>query len=223
MKEISLFDVIGPHMIGPSSSHTAGAARIAFLARKIAAAPIQKVHFVLYGSFAKTYRGHGADKALIAGILGMGPEDLRIKEAFTHAKKEGLVYSFEENTKEKGYHPNTVEIQLTTVEGKRFTVRGSSIGGGNIQINELNHMEIEFTGEYDTLFIRQKDTKGILAHVTKCLSEYSINIAFMKVYREEKGSIAYMITETDEAINEKIVEKIKENPNILDVKIIEKL
>jgi L-serine dehydratase len=223
MKEISLFDVIGPNMIGPSSSHTAGACRIAFLARKIALAPIKKVHFVLYGSFAKTYRGHGTDRALVAGILGMGPEDWRIKEAFFYAKESGLEYSFEENTKEKAYHPNTVEIHLTTIEDELVKIRGASVGGGNIKINALNEMEIEFTGEYDTLFIRQKDTKGIVAHITKALSEYSINIAFMKLYREAKGSIAYTITETDECIDEAVVERMKENENILDIKIIKKL
>lgn len=221
MKEISIFDVIGPNMIGPSSSHTAGALRIALMVKKIVNTRIKTAKFVLYGSFAKTYKGHGTDKALVAGILGMKTEDERIKDAFFYANKEGLTYSFDVNEESTEYHPNTVDVIVTDEYDDITTITGSSIGGGNIKIIKINGMEVEFTGEYYTLLIKQKDTPGIAAHITKCLSEYAINIAFMRVYREDKGMVAYTIIETDEHINEGVIQKIKENQSIVDVKIIE--
>ncbi|MEG0013253.1 MAG: L-serine ammonia-lyase, iron-sulfur-dependent subunit beta [Cellulosilyticaceae bacterium] len=221
MKEISIFDVIGPNMIGPSSSHTAGALRIALMVKKIVNTRIKMAKFVLYGSFAKTYKGHGTDKALVAGILGMPTEDERIKDAFFYASKEGLTYSFDVNEESTEYHPNTVDVIVTDEYDDVTTITGSSIGGGNIKIIKINGMEVEFTGEYYTLLIKQKDTPGIAAHITKCLSEYDINIAFMRLYREDKGTVAYTIIETDEHINEGVIEKIKENKSIVDVKIIE--
>lgn len=221
MKEISIFDVIGPNMIGPSSSHTAGALRIALMVRKMVSTKIKIAKFVLYGSFAKTYKGHGTDRALVAGILGMETEDERIKDAFFYAQKEGLAYSFDVNEDNTDYHPNTVDVIVTDEYGDVTTITGSSIGGGNIKIVKINGMEVEFTGEYFTLIVKQKDTPGIAAHITKCLSEYDINIAYMRLYREDKGMVAYTIIETDEYINEGVIEKIKENKSIIDVKIIE--
>lgn len=222
MKEISLFDVIGPNMIGPSSSHTAGALRIALLARKIVDAPIRKVKFILYGSFAQTYKGHGTDRALVAGILGMMTEDERIKNAFDYAKEAHLEYTFETHINNGDKHPNTVEIRATDLKNETTTIVGASIGGGNIIINEINGMQVEFTGEYDTIIIKQNDIKGIVAYITKCLSEYSINIAFMRLYRESKGTLAYTILEADEKIDSRVLNKIKENPSILDVRIIKR-
>lgn len=221
MKEISIFDVIGPNMIGPSSSHTAGALRISLMVKKIVNKRIKSAKFVLYGSFAKTYKGHGTDRALVAGILGMETEDERIKDAFIYAQKDGLSYSFDVNEENTDYHPNTVDVIVTDECGDVTTITGSSIGGGNIKIIKINGMEVEFTGEYFTLLVKQKDTPGIVAHITKCLSEYDINIAFMRLYREDKGMIAYTIIEADEQINEGVIQKIKENQSIIDVKIIE--
>lgn len=223
MKSISVFDVIGPNMIGPSSSHTAGALRIALLVRKLVPESIQSVKFILYGSFAKTYKGHGTDRALVAGMLGMSTEDERIKDAFKYAKEQGLQYSFEVNEEKNDFHPNTVEIIAIDEYGNKTSVIGSSIGGGNISIDEINGMEVHFTGEYATILVRQKDTPGVVAHITKCLSDYKINIAFMRLYRESKGEIAYTIIEADESIDDGVITKIKENNSIETVRIIESM
>lgn len=220
MKEISVFDVIGPNMIGPSSSHTAGAVRIALLVRKLIQGKICKVKFVLYGSFAQTYKGHGTDKALVAGILGMDTEDERIKDAFTYAKEAGLSYTFEPNTIKHTDHPNTVEVIVVDDKGETTSVVGASIGGGNVRIDQINGVDVEFTGEYCTMIIKQKDTPGVVAYITSSLSEYNINIAFMRLYREEKGAFAFTIIETDEQIDERVQDKIREHASILSVRII---
>lgn len=220
MKEISIFDVIGPNMIGPSSSHTAGALRIALLVHKLVGNPIKEVTFHLYGSFAKTYKGHGTDKALVAGILGMNTEDERIRDAFMYAKESGLVYQFDTIESHAEVHPNTVEIIAKDVTGDLTTVMGASIGGGNIRIDQINGVDVEFTGEYTTLIIKQKDMPGIVAHLTQVLAAYQINIAFMRLYREGKGTFAYTMIELDDAVSEEVIEKLKENPHIISVKMI---
>ncbi|MGL5675349.1 MAG: L-serine ammonia-lyase, iron-sulfur-dependent subunit beta [Cellulosilyticaceae bacterium] len=220
MKEISIFDVIGPNMIGPSSSHTAGALRIALMVYKLVEKPIKEVNFVLYGSFAKTYRGHGTDKALVAGILGMDTEDERIKDAFKYAEEAGLHFTFETVDSHAEVHPNTVEIIAKDTSGEVTTIMGASIGGGNIRIDKINGVEVEFTGEYTTLIIKQQDTPGIVAHITQVLTSYNINIAFMRLYREEKGSFAYTLIELDESVDSKVIEKMKEHPHIISVQTI---
>ncbi|MGL4735926.1 MAG: L-serine ammonia-lyase, iron-sulfur-dependent subunit beta [Cellulosilyticaceae bacterium] len=221
MKEISVFDVIGPNMIGPSSSHTAGALRIALFVKKLLHAPVKHVEFVLYGSFAQTYKGHGTDKALVAGILGMGTEDEGIRTAFEQADEAAITYTFTIGEDNPDYHPNTVEVIVTDQRGEITKVRGASIGGGNIRIHEIQGIEVEFTGEYVTIIIKQQDTPGVIAHMTTCLSHYHINIAYMKLYRESKGSLAYTIIETDEMVDHKVVEEMREHPSILDVNIIQ--
>ena len=220
MKEISIFDVIGPNMIGPSSSHTAGAVRIALLVRKLIQGEIREVKFILYGSFAQTYKGHGTDKALVAGILGMDTEDERIKDAFTYAKEAGLCYTFEPNTIKHTDHPNTVEVIVVDDKGETTSVVGASIGGGNVRIDQINGVDVEFTGEYCTMIIKQQDTPGVVAYITSSLSEYNINIAFMRLYREDKGAFAFTINETDEHIDERVQDKIREHASILSVRII---
>lgn len=223
MKEISIFDVIGPNMIGPSSSHTAGALRIALLAQKLVQQPIKEVKFVLYGSFAKTYKGHGTDRALVAGMLGMNTEDERIKYAFKYAEEAGLVYSFETRDSHAECHPNTVEIIITESNGEMTSVVGASIGGGNVRIEQIDGVDVEFTGEYCTMIIRQQDTRGIIAHIATVINACGINIATMRLYRESKGLIAYTIIETDQRIDEAVEAKIRENAAIKDVKIIQGL
>lgn len=220
MKEISIFDVIGPNMIGPSSSHTAGALRIALMVHKLVEKKIQEVRFVLYGSFAKTYKGHGTDKALVAGILGMNTEDERIKDAFVYAKEKGLTYTFETVDSHAEVHPNTVEIIAQDVDGELTTVVGASIGGGNIRIDKINGVEVEFTGEYTTLIIKQQDIPGVVAHITQVLTQYNINIAFMRLYRESKGAFAYTLIELDESVDAEVINKMKENAHIISVKTI---
>lgn len=221
MESLGIFDIIGPNMIGPSSSHTAGALKISLLAGKMVKGTIKSVKFILYGSFARTYRGHGTDRALIAGILGYNTDDRRIKDAFLYAVKEGLEYSFEPNFIEKDIHPNCVDIVMTNEENNVTTIRGISIGGGRAVIQKINGAEISLSGEYNTIFITQKDTPGVVAYITRCLSDGGINIAFMKLFREKKGDIAYTVIESDEVIPQEVINKIEKFVHIKSAVLIQ--
>ena len=148
MSFISVFDVLGPNMIGPSSSHTAGAALIAHLAHKLIPAPLKRADFTLYGSFARTYQGHGTDRALLGGILGFTPDDLNIRDSFNIARQRGLEYSFTPNRTETDVHPNTVDIRMENTQGQVMTVRGESLGGGKVRIVAIDGVPVDFTGEY---------------------------------------------------------------------------
>jgi len=214
MDIISAFDVIGPIMIGPSSSHTAGALRIALLARGMVRDTIVGARFTLYGSFAETYRGHGTDRALVAGILGFGTEDRKIKDSFTYAQQAGLVYSFVCDTTRRDLHPNTVEIELTDAHGHATMVQGVSLGGGRAEIRAINGIEVRLTGEYSTVLIHQTDAPGVLAYITRVLSEQNINIAFLKLYREKRGETAYTIVEADQEIPQAVVHEMEQHPSI---------
>ncbi len=222
-KEISVFDIIGPNMIGPSSSHTAGALRIARLAANMVKKPIKHVTFVLYGSFAMTYKGHGTDRALLAGIMGYDTEDKRIKESFEYAKAEGLSYEFRTNKEEKDVHPNTVDIHITDEEGKETTVTGISVGGGRAEIKKIDGVEIDLSGDYHTVVIKHRDLTGVVAAITHIFSEFSINIAFMKLYRENRGAVAYSIIEADDAIEGAVIEKIEELASVYQAFLVEKI
>lgn len=221
MAFISVFDVIGPNMIGPSSSHTAGANVIGYLARKLAPGRIVKVTFRLYGSFAKTYHGHGTDKALLGGILGFRSDDERIVDSFELAEKEGLRFEFIPDDTQTEVHPNTADILMECGNGKSMSVRGESLGGGKARICRINEVEVDFSGKYHAMLIVQNDRPGVLAHITHCLSESSANIAFMKLFREEKGDTAYAFVESDDPIPEDVVPAVKLNKNVLDVMLIQ--
>ena len=211
MSFISVFDVMGPNMIGPSSSHTAGAARIALLARKLLTGSLKKVEFTLYGSFAKTYHGHGTDRALLGGIMGFATDDVRIRDSFQIATDNGIEYSF---------IPNTVDILMINEEDQEMTIRGESLGGGKARLCRINGVEVDFTGEYSTLIVVQQDKPGVIAHITNCLSEMNVNIAYMKLYREEKGCTAYSIVESDGIVPQTVAGRIKENPYVHDVMLV---
>ena len=221
MSFISVFDVIGPNMIGPSSSHTAGAAIIAGLARKMIAPPLVRVDFTLYGSFAKTYRGHGTDRALLGGVMGFATDDLRIRDSFALAERAGLTYSFSTNETEPEVHPNTVDIRLENAAGLVMTVRGESLGGGKVRIVRINGVEVDFTGEYNALIVVQQDKPGVVAHITRALSDRNVNIAFMRLFREEKGSTAYTIVESDQRLPDGVDALLLENPNIHNVMVVQ--
>lgn len=221
MAFISLFEVIGPNMVGPSSSHTAGAVSMALLARKLFPVEIKKVEFTLYGSFAKTYRGHGTDRALLGGIMGFETDDLRIRDSLSIAKERNLDYHFSIGQDTGEEHPNTADIDMTGVNGERLFVRGVSIGGGKVKIVRLNQIDVDFTGEYSTLIISQTDRPGVVAHITKVLSEREVNIAFMRLFREEKGAKAFTVVESDERIPDEVVEQIRENPLVSDVMLVQ--
>jgi len=199
MEEFSVFDIIGPRMTGPSSSHTAGAVRLAHVARHIAGMDVAEAAFTLYGSFAETGRGHGTDKALIAGVLGMEPDDERIKHAYRIAREMQVPVSVE-FSEESAAHPNTARIVITDSAGRRTEIVGQSVGGGSILVTEINGLDVEFTGEYPTLIIQHTDQPGVIAEVSHVLAQLNINIAFMRVFRHGKGEDAYMTIETDQPV-----------------------
>lgn len=208
MNEIGTFDILGPNMIGPSSSHTAGALRIAFIAGKMVEKPVT-VRFVLYGSFARTYHGHGTDRALVGGILGYHPDDERIRDSFALARESGLDFSFEENFTDKDVYPNTVDIFVTGADGAQMSLRGESIGGGSAVITRLNGVAVRLTGDYCMLVVEHIDRKGTLAFVTTVLSAYDLNISSLQLYRESKGKIAYAIIELDTNASQQVVEALR--------------
>ena len=168
MKTVGVFDILGPIMVGPSSSHTAGAARLGKVARSIADADIKEVTFLLHGSFGKTYKGHGTDRALVAGILGMEPSDLRLRDSLNIAREQGIDIRFKETDLGES-HPNTVKFLITGKEGKQYEMVGSSIGGGSIEVSEVNGEKVEFTGAYPTIIISHVDVPGVVSNVTKLL------------------------------------------------------
>lgn len=221
MEYIGIFDVIGPNMIGPSSSHTAGAVSMALLARKMFGREIKSATFVLYGSFAKTYRGHGTDKALLGGILGFATDDERIRDAFAIAKERDIFFEFIVDEETQTEHPNTADIILESEDGYKQSVRGESIGGGKVKIVRINNIDVEFTGEYSTLIVKQTDTPGIVAHITQCLSNHDVNIAFMRLFREEKWATAYTVVESDQKIPESVLEEMKSNPYVHELMLIQ--
>ncbi len=221
MNFLSIFDVIGPNMIGPSSSHTAGAVSIALMARSLFSEEIKSVTFTLYGSFAKTYQGHGTDRALLGGILGFPTYDERIRDAFKHAKEMGVAYQFVIDDQTITNHPNTADIDLVGVSGRKMSIRGESIGGGKMKIVRIDGIDVEFTGEYSTLIVRQIDKPGVVAHITQALSDYNVNIAFMRLFREDKGAAAYTVVESDEAIPTEVLDRIRKNKHVSDLMLIQ--
>ena len=221
MSFISVFDVMGPNMIGPSSSHTAGAARIGFLAQKMINGPLKKVEFTLYGSFSRTYKGHGTDRALLGGIMGFSTDDMRIRNSFEIAEKKGLEFTFTPNELETDIHPNTVDIHMVNESGQEMTVRGESLGGGKVRIVRINSVQVDFTCEYSAVIVTHQDKPGVVAYITKCLSDRNVNIAFMRLFRESKGEIAYTIVESDGRLPEDIGVTIRQHENIHEVMIVQ--
>lgn len=222
MAFISVFEVIGPNMVGPSSSHTAGAASIARLAGKMLHQKIKKVKFTLYGSFAQTYRGHGTDRALLGGIMGFETDDIRIRDSFEIARKENIDFEFVANTVETDVHPNTVDMEIEDVSGKKLTVRGESLGGGKVKLTRINGVKVHFTGEYQALIVVHKDHPGVISKVTSVFGKKHANIAFLRVYRESKGGNAYMIIESDAEIVSEVVDEIEKNPFVRETMLIRK-
>jgi len=200
-----VFDIVGPIMIGPSSSHTAGAARLGLMAGKILGEPVAKAEILLHGSFARTYRGHGTDKALIGGLLGFSPEDERIRNALEIAKERGLEYSFAPIDLGDA-HPNTAMFVMTGVNGRKITVGGASIGGGNIEVRNIDTFQIALSGQYPSLIIVHTDKPGVIREISDVLAKHNVNIAFMRVFRRNRGQQAMMIIETDEELTEDIIQ-----------------
>ena len=196
---MNIFDIVGPVMVGPSSSHTAGAARIGFVSRKLMGEPIKSVQLLLYGSFLATGKGHGTDRALIAGLLGMQPDDERVPFAFEEAKKVGMDFEFgEANLKEA--HPNSVVLKMVGESGKKLKVLAASLGGGRMKICQIDGMEANFCAEYPTLIVQNLDQPGCVATVTTLLSMLGINIATLQLYRDSRGGDAVMVVECDREV-----------------------
>jgi L-serine dehydratase len=214
---MDIFDIIGPVMIGPSSSHTAGAVRIGKIARKILGLAPVLADIGLAGSFALTYKGHGTDKALIAGILGMNPDDERIRRSLDIARESGLRFTFHD-VKIPRAHPNTAVVHLTGDNGSECTVQGASVGGGNILINRLNTIDTAFTGQRDTLIIPHNDAPGTIAAVTALLATGGINIGNFRLNRPNKGYQAVMTIEIDgSTFDTGMIGRLKALPNIINV------
>ena len=217
---VSIFEIIGPVMVGPSSSHTAGAARIGNIARRICARDIKRVDFYLHGSFARTYKGHGTGKALLGGILGMSASDERIRDSYQLARAAGIDFEF--HTVDLGdAHPNTVKIIMQATDGETFEVTGSSIGGGKVVITSINDMVVEFTGQYPTIITNHLDKPGVVAHVTSMLSNNGINIAFLKVFRQARGSQASMVIETDQEVGNDVLAELGALPSMSRIVFID--
>lgn len=219
MKEKSCFDILGPIMIGPSSSHTAGAARLGKVAKCIAGDKFNRVDFFLQGSFAKTYKGHGTDKALVAGILGMEPHDDDLKYALNIAEKNNILIQFFEADLDVS-HPNSVKIVFHKLDGTKTEVTGSSIGGGNIVIKRIDGYSTNFTGDYPTLIIQHTDQKGVISDVSKTLSDADINIATMRVKRKMRGKEASIIMESDSPLDDSILGKLSTVAGVNSVQFI---
>ena len=218
---INIFDMMGPVMVGPSSSHTAGAARIGNMGRTLLGEEVARADIGLYGSFAETGYGHGTDRALLAGLLGMKPDDLRIPNAYEEANRAGMAYSFR-TVELRDAHPNTALLELTGKSGKKLTLQASSIGGGAIVVNKIDGIDVNFTGDFNTLIVRNQDESGSVAAITSILSQVRINVANMSVNRHRRGGDALMVIETDQHIKPRQVEFLSELPGILSVTYYDK-
>ncbi len=215
----NIFDILGPVMVGPSSSHTAGAARIGLVARQLFGRQPEKVKVYLHGSFAATGKGHGTDRALIGGLLGMRPDDMRLPDSFRVAREEGMGFTVEAKDI-KGAHPNTAQIHMEADGTPPMWMQAYSIGGGRIRVCKLDGIAVNFSGETNTLIIRNVDEPGRIKDVSIALSDAQINIATMQVFRDKKGGIAVMVVETDDAIEKQTIDDLSGKPGIIRVKFL---
>ena len=218
---LDIFEILGPIMVGPSSSHTAGAVRIGRMGRTLLGEPVREAEIALSGSFAKTGQGHGTDRALIAGLLGMDTDDLRIPESFAAAKEQGLRFSFRE-AHLRDAHPNTALLRLRGEGGNALELQAASTGGGRIRVDRLNGVEVSFTGDANTLIVRHQGEMGKLADVTRQLSNARVNIAKMNLCRARRGGEALMVIETDQRVSPVVRELIQEIPGVVKLTYYER-
>ena len=218
---LDIFDILGPVMVGPSSSHTAGAVRIGNMARTLLGGEPKTARIGLYGSFAETGRGHGTDRALVAGLLGMKPDDLRIPDSFALAAERGLEFTFY-TARLREAHPNTAVLELADGAGHTLRMQAASIGGGRIRVDRLNGVDVEFTGAFNTLIIHSIDISGKLADVTRELSKGKINIANMSLCRSRRGGAVLMVIETDQRVPPVVRHLIEEMPGVVGLTYYEK-
>lgn len=218
---LDIFDILGPVMVGPSSSHTAGAVRIGRMARTLLGAQPVKAEIGLHGSFAETGQGHGTDRALVAGLLGMLPDDLNIPRSFEIAGEQGLNFTFK-ILELRDVHPNTAVLRVEDKAGKTITVQAASIGGGRIRVEQINGVDVNFTGDYNTLVIRHQDVHGELNRITHELAEGGVNIANMSLFRSKRGGNVLTVIEMDEKLKPEVRERICQIEAVQDVTYYEK-
>lgn len=216
---MNIFDILGPVMVGPSSSHTAGAVQMGHVTRTLLRSRPVKAEIGLCGSFAATGKGHGTDKALVAGLLGMKPDDMRIPESFEIADREGLDFHIK-NTEIRDAHPNTALLKVTGEDGRVLEVQASSLGGGRIMLNKLDGIVVNCTGESPTLIVHNYDTPGHVAEVTSMLTKESINIATLQLHRDKRGGLAVMVIEIDQTIPDSFVKWLEKQEGIVKVTYI---
>ncbi|HYJ81011.1 MAG TPA: L-serine ammonia-lyase, iron-sulfur-dependent subunit beta [Longimicrobiaceae bacterium] len=219
---VSLFDILGPTMVGPSSSHTAGACRLGLMARAIAGGTPERAVVRLHGSFAATGEGHGTHRALVGGLVGLQPDDLRLREAYDEAKAAGLAWEFEEVDLGEEAHPNTAIITVER-EGETATLRGASVGGGRIEVTEVDGFPVSLGGGYHTLVLLAHDEPGTIAAVATILSTHRINLATMRVDRTGRHQDALMTIEADEPIGEAALGAIRSFPWLRWARVVPKI
>lgn len=213
---MNLLDIIGPIMVGPSSSHTAGAVKIGLVSRKLMVEKVVKADIYFHGSFLATGKGHGTDKAVVAGLLGIAVDDSRVPFSFEIAKQEGLEFNIT-GIDLGDAHPNTVKINLTGESGKKIEIIAASVGGGQIEVCEIDGLSASFGGNYPTIIVNHKDIPGRVTAVTSRLSESNVNIATMKLYRTVRGGDAVMIIECDHEVPVKTIKSLEELEGIIKV------
>lgn len=219
MGSLRIFDILGPVMVGPSSSHTAGAVRIGYITRELLGEEPIKIEMLLHGSFAETGQGHGTDRALVAGLLGMQPDDMRIPNSLRLAKDKGVVV--EQGTIQlRDAHPNTVMLRVAGQSGKGLEVIASSLGGGRVQVCQIDGLETHFSGEYPTLVVHNLDQPGHVAQVTGMLAADGVNISSMHLSRDVRVGYAVMVLETDQPISQPLLEAMRKLDGILKVTCI---
>lgn len=213
---MNIFDILGPVMVGPSSSHTAGAVKIGLIAARLLSVPPKKANIYFHGSFAATGQGHGTDKAIVAGLLGMRPDDILIPKSFEIANEKNMEFEIS-NISIKDAHPNTVLLKLIGEDDRELEIQASSIGGGRIMVNKLDGIDVNFNGDNPTLIVHNIDQPGHVAEVTSTLSHKSVNIATMQLYRDKRGGYAVMVIETDQDIPEDSIKWLEHLEGIIKV------
>ena len=213
---MNIFDIIGPVMVGPSSSHTADAVKIGYIARKLMGEEIAEAEILLYGSFLATGKGHGTNMALVAGLMGMKPDDNRIPDSLNIAKERGMQVTFGVSDLKEA-HPNTAQLRLTGVTGRKLEVVGESIGGSRINIAKIDGIDTNFSGDYPTLVVHNIDQPGHVSEVTSMLAHKSVNIAAMQLYRSNRGGEAVMVVECDQEVPQEGIKWLEKAEGVVKV------
>lgn len=221
-KDYSVFDIVGPNMIGPSSSHTAGAARLGKVASKIAGKSIKEVKFLLHGSFAETYKGHGTDKALVGGILGFEPDDARIKYSFKLAQDAGVKFEFIKSNLGDDVHPNTVKMEMLLEDGSKSSLEGASIGGGNIKLTGIDGLELDFNGSKSAVVLEVKDVDNAQESVIELLVNNNINKDKILAEKPSKSEYIFITIETDNNLDKEIMDQLNKSELISKIVVLDK-